>query len=182
MALHRLRLEMGATRRRNRQVEAVEAVGRALAARGPEPDTLEQVMDLLHDSLGYSHVSIYLVDGDKLRLGAQRGYERPDRDVRRDQRRVIGRVIRNRRAELITDVARDPDFLDVAGDVTSEICAPLVVDDELLGVVNIESNRGTLDETDLDLGPPRRPTGSRRPWPSPASDGRWPSGPTSSSA
>ena len=43
-------------------------------------------MDLLHDNLGYSHVSIYLVDGDKLRLGAQRGYEHPIEIVRRDER------------------------------------------------------------------------------------------------
>jgi diguanylate cyclase (GGDEF)-like protein len=150
MALHRLRLEMGAARRRNRQVEAVEAVGRALAARGPEAGTLEQVMDLLHDNLGYSHVSIYLVDGDKLRLGAQRGYERPI-ETFDGTTGVIGRIIRNRRAELITDIARDPDYLDVAGDVTSEVCAPLLVDGELLGVVNIESNRGPLDESDLNL-------------------------------
>ena len=105
-------------------------------------------MDLLHQNLGFSHVSIYLVDDDKLRLGAQRGYDHPietfDGSVG-----VIGRVIRNRRAELVTDLAHDPDFVDVAGDVTSEICAPLLSDDELLGVVNVETTRGALDETDL---------------------------------
>ena len=63
---------------------------------------------------------------------------------------MIGRIIRNRRAELVTDIARDPDYLDVAGDVTSEVCAPLLVDGELLGVVNVESNRGALDESDLN--------------------------------
>ncbi len=147
-SLHRLRQTMGDARRRNRQVEAVEAVGRTLAAHGPESGTLEQVMDLLHEILGFSHVSIYLVDGDRLRLGAQRGYERPietfDGTVG-----IIGRVIRNRRPELVSDLAHDPDFIDAAGDVTSEICAPLLSDDELLGVVNIESNGKLLDETDL---------------------------------
>ena len=147
-AVHRLRQTMGDARRRSRQVEAVEAVGRALAAHGPESGTLEQVMDLLHRNLGFSHVSIYLVDGGTFRLGAQRGYVHPieafDGTVG-----VIGRVIRNRRAELVVDLAHDPDFLDAAGDVTSEICAPLMSDDELLGVVNVETNHGTLDETDL---------------------------------
>ena len=148
-ALHRLRLTMGDARRRNRQVEAVEAVGRALAARGPEAGTLVQVMDLLHDNLGYSHVSIYLVDGAKLRLGAQRGYEHPI-ETFDGTSGVIGRVIRTRRPELVSDVTRDPDFVDAAGDVTSEVCAPLLVDDELLGVVNVESNRGAVDESDLN--------------------------------
>jgi len=148
-ALHRLRLTMGDARRRNRQVEAVEAVGRTLAARGPEAETLEQVMDLLHDNLGYSHVSIYLVDGAVLRLGAQRGYEHPI-ETFDGTSGVIGRVMRTHRPELITDVTRDPDFVDAAGDVTSEICAPLLVDNELLGAVNVESNRAGIDETDLN--------------------------------
>ena len=148
-ALHRLRVTMSESRRRTRQIVAVEAVGRALAARGPEADTLEQVMDLLHDNLGYSHVSIYLVDDDKLRLGAQRGYERPI-ETFDGTTGVIGRIIRTRRAELVTDIARDPDFLNAAGDVTSEICAPLLVDGQLLGVVNVETNRGVLDDSDLN--------------------------------
>lgn len=149
-ALHRLRLTMSESRRRSRQVEAVEAVGRTLARRGPEAETLEQVIDLLHDNLGYSHVSVYLVDRDKFRLGAQRGYEHPI-EVFDGSRGVIGRVIRNRRPELVTDPARDPDFVDAAGAVTSEVCAPLMVDDELLGVVNVESVHGLLDDSDLGL-------------------------------
>ncbi len=147
-ALQRLRQTMADGRRRARQVEAVEAVGRTLAVRGPEVDALEQVMDLMHEDLGYSHVSIYLIDGAELRLGAQRGYAKPietfDGSVG-----VIGRVIRNRRPELVTDVAHDPDFVNAAGDVTSEICVPLIVDDALLGVINVETSRGSLDETDL---------------------------------
>jgi diguanylate cyclase (GGDEF)-like protein len=147
-ALRRLRQTMGDARRRSRQVEAVEAVGRALAVRGPEAGTLELVMDLLHQRLGYSHVSIYLVDGHDFRLGAQRGYGDPI-EVFDGSVGVIGRVIRNRRAELVTDPAHDPDFVDVAGAVTSEICVPLIVEDELHGVVNVESVHDVLDETDL---------------------------------
>src|SRR5688572_14908079 len=50
-------------RRRARQMAAVEAVGRALAARGPNREALEEVMDLLVAHFGYRHVSIYTVDG-----------------------------------------------------------------------------------------------------------------------
>ena len=146
--LARLRQTMSDSRRRSRQVEAVEAVGRALAARGPEKDTLDQVMDLLHDDLGYTHVSLYLVDGGMLRLGAQRGYAEPILSFD-GSTGVIGRVFRNHRAELVTDTARDPDFLGPAPEVTSEICAPLLVGDDLLGIVNVETAHDRLDETDL---------------------------------
>ena len=77
---------MGDARRRSRQVEAVEAVGRALAARGPESGALEQVMDLLHRNLGFSHVSIYLVDGETVPARGAARLRAPDRGVRRDGR------------------------------------------------------------------------------------------------
>ncbi len=147
-ALQRLRQTLADGRRRNRQVAAVEAAGRALAARGPEKEALEQIIDLLHRDLGYPHVSIYLTDGDTLRLGAQRGYEDPI-ETFDGTSGVIGRVIRNRRAELVSDVSRDPDFIEVALGVVGEICAPLLVDDELLGIVNVEVERGLLDDADL---------------------------------
>ena len=94
---------------------------------------------------------------------------------------VIGRVIRNRRPELVSDPPNDPDFLDVAGDVTGEICAPLLVDDQLLGVVNVETLPRDPRRDRLRLGPARRPTGSPRPSRWPASVARWPSAPTCSS-
>ncbi|MGZ8502280.1 MAG: diguanylate cyclase [Candidatus Limnocylindrales bacterium] len=146
--VHRLRQTMSDSRRRNRQVEAVEAVGRALAARGPEPDTLDQVMELLHHDLGHTHVSLYLLDGETLRLAAQRGYAQPILSFDGSSG-VIGRVFRSHNAELVKDTARDPDFLAPAPEVTSEICAPLLVGDDLLGIVNVETAHGPLDETDL---------------------------------
>jgi diguanylate cyclase (GGDEF)-like protein len=146
--LGRLRQTMSDSRRRSRQVEAVEAVGRALAARGPEKDTLDQVMELLRHDLGYTHVSLYLVEGELLRLGAQRGYAEPIESFD-GSTGVIGRVLHSHKAELVADTASDPDFLGPAMEVTSEICAPLLAGDDLLGIVNVEIDHGTLDETDL---------------------------------
>jgi diguanylate cyclase (GGDEF)-like protein len=146
--LARLRLTMSDSRRRSRQVEAVEAVGRTLAARGPETDTLDQVMELLRHDLGYTHVSLYLVEGGLLRLAAQRGYATPILAFDGSSG-VIGRVFRSHQPELIADTTRDPDFLGPAPEVTSEICAPLMAGADLLGIVNIEIDHGTLDETDL---------------------------------
>lgn len=148
MTLLRLRQTMGEIRRHSRQVEAVEAVGRALAARGPDTETLDQVMELLRHDLGYTHVSLYLVDGAVLRLAAQRGYAEPIGTFDGSSG-VIGRVFGTHRPELVTDIARDPDFLAPAPEVTSEICAPLLVGDDLLGIVNVETANATLDETDL---------------------------------
>jgi len=142
-------------RRRNRQIAGLDAVGRTLAASGPEPSSLQAVMDLLIGPFGYSHGSIYLGEelggsSTDLRLGAQHGYDDPIPSFD-GSRGVIGRVIRTRQAALVPRVEADPDYLGAASGLRSEVCVPLLSGDELLGIVNVESDRATLDERDLDI-------------------------------
>ena len=137
-------------RRRASQMAAVEAVGRALTAKGPSQAALEDVMDLLVAHFDYRYVSIYTVDGPLMRLGAQRGYddviESFDGSIG-----VVGRVMRTGKAELVRDVSADPDYVAANAHVSSEVSIPLAVDGVMLGVLNIESGpESPLDEGDLD--------------------------------
>lgn len=54
-------------------------------------------------------------------------------------RGVSGRVLRTRRAEIIDDTRRDPDYIQGVAACRSEICVPVVRGDRVLGVINIES-------------------------------------------
>ncbi len=155
LALDRLRTVNSSERRRNRQIAALDAVGRTLAASGPEPGALQSVMDLLIGPFGYSHGSIYLGEelggtSTDLRMGAQHGYVDPIPSFDGSQG-VIGRVIRTRQAALVPSVDSDPDYLGAATGLRSEVCVPLLAGDELLGIVNVESDRSVLDEHDLDI-------------------------------
>lgn len=155
VALERLRTTNASERRRSRQIAGLEAVGRALATTGPEPGALQAVMDLLIGPFGYSHGSIYLGEAlggspTDLRMGAQHGYTEPIASF--DGRQgVIGRVMRTGLPALVPDVNADPDYLGAASRLRSEVCVPLVAGDELLGIVNVESDRVQLDERDLDM-------------------------------
>lgn len=132
-------------------IAAVEQVGRLLASEGPTPEALEVVMDVLHDQLGYQLPSIYLGDTELVRLGAQRGYSRPLLSIGRDSG-VVGRVMRSGALEFLPMVADDPDFLRAEEGAHAEICAPLLVDGEFLGILNIESTaERPLDRTDVNL-------------------------------
>lgn len=145
-----IRLANARERRRVRQIAGMEAVGRLLAA-GPTSDSLSKVMDVLVERFGYQYVSIYLAHGGALvELGAQRGYTTTI-DTFDGSYGVVGRVMRNRTAELVTDVLADPDYVAANPNVISEISAPLIVGDEFLGVVNVESGRRALDLTDFRL-------------------------------
>ena len=137
-------------RRRARQMSAIEAVGQALAANGPTRVALEEIMDVLVARFGSRSVSIYTVDGPRMRLGAQRGYDHAiesfDGSIG-----VVGRVMRTGKPELVRDVSTDLDYVAANADVRSEVSVPLAVDGVMLGVLNIESFADApLDQGDLD--------------------------------
>ncbi len=136
-------------RRRSRQITGLEAVSRLLVAGGPTTEVLDRALGVLVDRFGYEYVSIYIADESRLVLGAQRGYEEPIESFDGTSG-VMGRVMRTRQLAFVPDVSSDPDYISVFGEVTSEICAPLLIDGQLLGALNIES-RDRLDRTDRDL-------------------------------
>ena len=145
------RLAAAAERRRGRQIEALEQVGRVLASGGPNPERIASVAELLAGRFGYPHVSVYLGDARHVELTAQHGY-REALAAFDAADGVAGRVMRTRQLAFVPDVAADPDYLPGTLQATSLICAPLVVDDRFLGILNVEtSGDRRLDETDRTL-------------------------------
>jgi diguanylate cyclase (GGDEF)-like protein len=116
-------------------------------------EILHNVIELLQASFGYTNISIYLLENDILRLGAQLGY--PENMIIY-QIPVIagigGRAIRTRETQFIQDVRQDPTFLRSSQDIQSEICVPLLKKDNVLGILNVESNGDVLlTENDVNL-------------------------------
>jgi diguanylate cyclase (GGDEF)-like protein len=138
-------------RRKTRQMAAIEAIGRTLASDGPTDEALDHVMGVLVERFGYRYPSIYIRDGDVMRLRAQRGYDQViesfDGTVG-----VVGRVMRTGRPELVADVHADPEYRAASPDVRSEISIPLRAGDSIIGVLNIETGQDALplDAGDLD--------------------------------
>lgn len=146
-SLVRLRRTVSADRRRARRMAALEELGRILATEGTSRAGLEATVDTILHSFGYRYPSVYLLDGDVLRLGAHRGYVDPLVEMPLE-RGVMGRVARTGQPAFLPDVTLDPDY--AAGDpaVTSEISLPLLAGTELLGVLNVES--GAIRPLDQD--------------------------------
>ena len=147
IAMERLRTARARDRRRSRQIVALEEVGRLLAATGPTSEAMDRVVGLLRVDLGYEFVSLYLGSADSMRLAAHRGYNSVI-DTFDGSAGIMGRVMRTKTAAYVSDVSADPDYLSADDAVKSEISAPLLVGDELTGVVNIEAAQ-TLDRSDL---------------------------------
>lgn len=144
-----LRSAVEAERRRSRQIAGLEEVSRLLVSSGPTTELLDSALDVLVERFGYQFVSIYLADGDQLVLGAQRGYARPIAAFD-GTAGVVGRVMRSHELAFVPDVRRDPDYIPVFDEVVSEICAPLLMDGQFQGILNVEATK-QLDRTDRDL-------------------------------
>ena len=145
----RLRRANLRSRRRARELAAVESVGSMLAREGPTAETLDNVMGLLETTFGYHYPSVYIWDGAALQLGAQRNYQFPIQTVTPDKG-ILGRVVRTREAVFLIDARSDPDFLAADPNVVSEISIPLESGGELLGILNVEtSGEHRLDDDDF---------------------------------
>jgi diguanylate cyclase (GGDEF)-like protein len=131
----------------------LQSISHAVSASLELDEILNNVICLLKDSFGYAYLSIYLLEGELLHLGAQLGY--PNDQLIREiplSAGVIGRTARDKQTQFIRNVSADPDFLRAAYEVKSEIAVPLMKNEDVLGVLNVESrNDGQLREADVNL-------------------------------
>jgi diguanylate cyclase (GGDEF)-like protein len=150
VTVERLGTALAQDRRRSRQVAAVESVGRLLAATGPKPETLDRVVNLLREDLGYDLVSLYLGSSSRMKLVAQIGYDSVIEEFD-GTTGVMGRVMKTRTMAFVPDVDADPDYRSASRIVKAEISAPLLVAGEIIGIVNVEARAtAELDRSDVE--------------------------------
>jgi diguanylate cyclase (GGDEF)-like protein/PAS domain S-box-containing protein len=134
-------------------ISAVQELSHIISSSLDLDEIFKTFVHVLRESFGYSHVSIYLLDGEYLHLGAQSGY--PEEMIIHKihiNQGVSGRAVRTRKTQFVRDVSGEPIFLRAATDVRSEICVPLLKDDVVLGTMNVESGpQLALTHADLEL-------------------------------
>jgi len=138
-------------RRSQEALRGIEAVGAVLASDGPTPESMATVLRTLADKMGYRQLALYLLDDDRLHLGAQLGYT--DLPAIMDPGTgVIGRVFSRGEAILLPDADADPDYVKFNDDVRSLIVVPLVHDGHAIGVLAIAGSvAAPVTEADLHL-------------------------------
>ena len=142
-------LRYRAEQRRSERMELIARVSRLISS-GLEPDDLVlTAAEVIHEVLGYPNVVIPLVqkgEPDYLLFHAHAGAYR---DVFREPytmpitRGICGVAVRERRAQIVNDVHNDPYYVPppLPIEVTSELAVPIVLGNEVFGVINIESTQ-----------------------------------------
>ncbi len=115
---------------------------------------LQRTIQTLQSALKVESLAVILPDesGQFLRVHpSQIGYDFPVEEVRLPlDGSVSGVVFRSGKAMLIRDVREVPFYYPGHPDIRSELCIPLRLGDEVIGVLNVESRRvGAFQEEDL---------------------------------
>jgi GAF domain-containing protein len=141
------------TERRLKETTTLQEVSR-LVNSSLEPEQIFQTLvETVASAFSYDLVNIYILEEAGLRLGAQVGYDPSEAlDFIALDKGVSGRVALSGEAELIQDVSKDPDFLQAAPGIVSEITVPIKKDHHVLGILGVESAASEpLTEADLNL-------------------------------
>ncbi len=138
------------------QLATLHEVSAAVASRLTLEEVFDAVVQSLSEFFGYRLIAIYMIEEGVLETKAQVGYgSSPDPGIAHisQGKGVVWRTARVGHPQLVTNVEEDPDFFQGAPGITSEICVPLKRGDEVLGVLNVESDRSDrpLDASDLQL-------------------------------
>jgi PAS domain S-box-containing protein len=117
-------------------------------------EVLQAVAHSIESTLGYESVGIHLVDETTQELTGPMYYAGlwPRELNFSKEQGITGRVVRTAASALVPDTSRDPDYLPGTLDTRSEICVPLLVNNKVVGIINVESTRiNALTKHDLQL-------------------------------
>jgi CheY-like chemotaxis protein len=133
-----------ALHRDQEEVWALERIGVLLSREGPTPESLSNALSMIGEAFGYPQMSVYIPDGSVLRLAAQRGYGDAAMATIDRSSALIDRVVRAASPRFVASLTPSPDARN--SDLPrSELCLPLVVDAEVLGLLLV----GSPDQTPL---------------------------------
>ena len=140
------------------RLSALNLYGGKLNAAKSLNEIYELTLDAMEKTLGFGHASFLTVENGALLFEHQRGYAAPsgfELPLDGSKGGITVKAGASRKTILLGDVSKDEDYIQGAADTPvarSEIAVPVVADDELLGVLNVESgDSDAFDQNDAML-------------------------------
>jgi L-methionine (R)-S-oxide reductase len=132
--------------------QVLEAVDAVLARDGESRMMMDGVVDLLKERVPhYTWVGIYLLEGNELVLGPYRGKPSPHTRIPLG-RGICGAAATEKATIIVDDVNADPRYLACSIETRSEIVVPIMRGDDVLGEIDIDSDRAAaFTEADREL-------------------------------
>jgi GAF domain-containing protein len=126
---------------REQAKEALTRVDAAANSSGGRP-AREEVVKLLNSSVpSYSWVGIYLINGNELALDAWSGPSATEHIRIPIGKGVCGFAAKAGRTEIVSDVSKDPRYLQCFLSTKSEIVVPIFNSGKVVGEIDIDSDQ-----------------------------------------
>lgn len=124
-------------------VGRIYALAQELAVARTSDEVVRSVLDFLDEEFDYQQTAVLLQEGEKLLLHSVRGSGKL-RTIISGYEATIGHgiagwVAKERHPLIIDDVTKDPRYIRAYEGIRSELAVPVLLGEELLGVLNVES-------------------------------------------
>lgn len=136
-ALERERLHAD-TERQRRALDLLHRLRTSFGSSLDPAQSIQAVTRGLRETFGYSHVSVYLLRDRVMVLQDQVGYAAVIEQLPLD-RGVMGRAGRTAQVQWVQDLSQEPDAMRAIDGITSEVCVPLLRDQQVVGALNVET-------------------------------------------
>ncbi len=136
--------------RRAQQIRTASEIARDTTTELNVSEILNKSINLIRERFGFYHASIFLLDplkeyavlrdstGEVGQIMKERGHR-----LAVGSQSIVGRATANRKPLVINDVTQDPNYFanPLLPDTRSELAIPLQVGSELMGAIDVQSNR-----------------------------------------
>ncbi len=144
------------------QLAAVARISTTIANSMGVQDLMQAAVDLTKEQLNLYHAQIYLLSDDGLRLKLMAGAGDVGRamtatgwEIDLDKETsIVARAARTRQGQVVSDVRAEAGFLpnELLPETRSELAAPLVAGDHLIGVMDVQSDQlAYFSQEDVDI-------------------------------
>lgn len=131
---------------RSTQLALINAISREIMAVVQLDRMLDRTVYLIHEMFGYDHVAVYLINGDVAELKSIAGFYTgcfPHDYQQPLSQGIIGQVATYGEKVVANDVNLEPEYISLKNDdnppIQSELCLPLKMSGNVLGVLDIQS-------------------------------------------
>jgi len=112
-------------------------------------------LDAMKQTLGFEYAAFMLIEKGNLKVVCQRGYRKLillKLPLNGSKKGITARSAITRKPILIPDVSEEKDYVEVIPSIKSELAVPIITENKVLGVLNVESKKlGAFDEKDVTL-------------------------------
>ena len=121
-------------------------VGKKLSSTLNIDDVLKLILGSLQKVVGFDGGAVFLINEEKNEVSAvySEGYGQADEEYVRLKigQGLVGWVAKTGEAVIVPDVTKDTRYVQARPETKSEIVLPIKIDGRIIGVLNLESNKG----------------------------------------